>query len=493
MISNEYPENLKQLLDFTKIKYGTFADALGYDISYISKWVNGVRLPAAKNVDMINQQIADYLAKVIFRQKQANEFSKEFTVSYCDSEETFRVVIYDLLSRSYRMSIRKEKVQQTDGKTTTFISGQASCQYVMQQLFKQRLETATNPPSMVITGEYYELAENSFWQLLASIRLNVCPCSVHVILDLSNMKTDKTALAHKLYHCLDTLLDYQFTIYGNLDKAYDNIIVVENQFAVLYYLNEQHNIDMCVLITDLIQVNQIYCRCRDFIKTQPILLLPKKTLGMERFGYRDMFFTSNKYFYFLAHGFEFLLPDQVFESLVKNAKKGLYRPANEKWVHRIQVIWKNLMDKAELHFVLPSNSIIQYLETGYIHLNDFSYQLTLEERKLHIQQVLNVMKSNPNITLGVLLPTVGKYDYENFINLSFYSNYSTAFFKKSLQRINENTAPIYLVNNSDLLQCFQEFFANQVHSPGYREYTYQDLVKLCEKYNYLLANLFDDL
>ena len=153
MISNEYPENLKQLLDFTKIKYGTFADALGYDISYISKWVNGVRLPAAKNVDMINQQIADYLAKVIFRQKQANEFSKEFTVSYCDSEETFRVVIYDLLSRSYRMSIRKEKVQQTDGKTTTFISGQASCQYVMQQLFKQRLETATNPPSMVITGE----------------------------------------------------------------------------------------------------------------------------------------------------------------------------------------------------------------------------------------------------------------------------------------------------------------------------------------------------
>lgn len=342
--------------------------------------------------------------------------------------------------------------------------------------------------SICITGEFCNLVMNEFFSLLATFSLQVKPCYIHAAIDMN--KLENKEVIGKLYHTLDELGDFEFTLYERTTAAYDNIIVVNNTVAIPYTLNEHGNIDMCVIITDVLQVNIIYNRCMKFLHREKEVLMPKKSLGMEPFGFRDIFFTSNKYFYFLAHGFEFLLPDSVFQSLLENARNGMYKTADENWIRRIQSIWKNLMDKAELHILVPSNSLIRYLETGYIHLNDLSYQLTLDERKQHIQQILHCMKINENIHLGILLPASGMYSNNNAINLSFYSNYSSAFFKKNLLKIDEHTAPIYLINDVRLLTHFHSFFEEQTHANTYHEYTYEQLSVLHGKYKYLLDNLF---
>lgn len=54
---NDYAEGLKELLEFVNIRYSVLSKEIGYDLSYVSKWVTGARLPAAKNVDLINQKI----------------------------------------------------------------------------------------------------------------------------------------------------------------------------------------------------------------------------------------------------------------------------------------------------------------------------------------------------------------------------------------------------------------------------------------------------
>lgn len=491
---NEYSYNLKKILNFTKIKYSVFAKAVGYDISYISKWVHGIRLPATRNIDIVNQNAAHYLAAVIFKQNQASAFAEEYMIAVCNSEDELSQKIYCLLSTAYRNSIKKKTNDlSTEGDARVYL-GHDDCFRIFQQLLKQYLENTSKVPTIIMTGDFFDLDENAIWQLLANVKLKTDPCNIHVMLNLNNLRKNKISFSNIVYHWLDILLDYQFTIFEKTEVIYDNIVAVKNQFVFLYYLNSEHKINMSILITKKEQVNQIYNRCEEYMLAQPALLLPKKTLGMKRFGYRDMFFTSNQYFYFLTHGFEFLLPDEVFESLVQKANEGTYDPihVDEKWIRRIQVIWKNLMNKAELHLVLPSNAIIEYLETGYIHLTDFSYKLTLEERKLHIKQVLKVMKLNPKIRFGVLMPAAGKYSYGNFANLSFYSNYTTAFFKKNLCHINEDTAPIYMINNSELLQCFQEYFENLINMPIYREYTYENLINLYDTYHYLLNDLVDE-
>ena len=43
-----YGSLLKKLIKFTNVKLSTVADAAGYDVSYISKWCNQSKLPAAR-------------------------------------------------------------------------------------------------------------------------------------------------------------------------------------------------------------------------------------------------------------------------------------------------------------------------------------------------------------------------------------------------------------------------------------------------------------
>lgn len=44
-----FGQTLKQLLTLSGIKSAHLADALGYDTSYISRWVNDIKLPSLKN------------------------------------------------------------------------------------------------------------------------------------------------------------------------------------------------------------------------------------------------------------------------------------------------------------------------------------------------------------------------------------------------------------------------------------------------------------
>ena len=226
--------------------------------------------------------------------------------------------------------------------------------------------------------------------------------------------------------------------------------------------------------------------------SQPVILEPKQTLGMTRFGFRDQFYASQKFFFFCVNGFEFLLPDEVFNSMIEKAKAGDLGMADVEWVQRVQNLFKNLLEKVPLRFMLPTNSIVRYLETGNINLTDFPYQMTIEERKLHIKHVLQLIQSNPNITFGVLLPTTEKYSGTNFINLSFNTSYSTGFLKKNIQLIHPDTLPIYFIKNTMLLNSFQAYFDNLTKSKHYKEYTAKELEELYKKYYFLIEFLFKE-
>lgn len=54
---------LRQLLDLCEVKMYVLAQALGYDKTYLSKWINNVKLPPSKNIDALIDQIANVLVK----------------------------------------------------------------------------------------------------------------------------------------------------------------------------------------------------------------------------------------------------------------------------------------------------------------------------------------------------------------------------------------------------------------------------------------------
>ena len=91
---------LGELCSLCGIKRCNLADALGYDPSYISRWINNVKLPAADTHGELFCRMGEYVASAAapsLRERAIARFSL-----HCTAEESdFSAAVTELLYRAY--------------------------------------------------------------------------------------------------------------------------------------------------------------------------------------------------------------------------------------------------------------------------------------------------------------------------------------------------------------------------------------------------------
>ncbi len=73
-----YGTLLKTLINFSGSKLSTVAEEVGYDVSYISKWCNKAKLPAAKMAPNINRTLANHFSNKSSNMRICPHFQKLF-------------------------------------------------------------------------------------------------------------------------------------------------------------------------------------------------------------------------------------------------------------------------------------------------------------------------------------------------------------------------------------------------------------------------------
>lgn len=109
MISESYAATLKRLITFTQTKFISLADIVGYDISYVSKWSNGTKLPSSKYVERINEEMGHYFADIIISKKKEEAFYKSFPIT--PNPENLGFEIGQYLCAAYRATVRQKKTR----------------------------------------------------------------------------------------------------------------------------------------------------------------------------------------------------------------------------------------------------------------------------------------------------------------------------------------------------------------------------------------------
>lgn len=259
LFMNPYAEVLKQLLQYTETKYTTLSQAIDYDMSYISKWVNGARLPASRHADHIHEDMARFFADTAQKQHQEADLKRIF--SFADDGQDLAFHLYDLLSRAYRQAQTRTGKSESRDQAIHFYAGRADCHTALRQLLHQYLEGLQSQGMLVMTGQFHVLDQNGIWQLLEECHNDRWSCDVHLGLKMDVFADHMPQAASSLYQCLDHLLTYNFTMHEIDHESYRNIIVLKDAFAYLYYVDGDDYIDMCLTITDPAQVREIYKKC----------------------------------------------------------------------------------------------------------------------------------------------------------------------------------------------------------------------------------------
>lgn len=478
MAHSAYAALLKHLLAFTETKYTALSEAIDYDMSYISKWVNGARLPASRHIDRVNQDMARFFAGRAAKDGREKAFCQEFHLPGFVQGDELIFQIYNLFNEAYHQTVQASRKNTAAAPSIQLVTGRAACRKALAALLQKYLRAGCTAGEMIITGRFDTLDKNEFWKLLEDCQNPHQACNLHLGLNMEAFKADMPVSARSFYHCLDELLNYNFTLHEIKEEAYHNIIVLKGGFAAMYYVDPDGYIDICTFLSETAQVAEIYNKCCAFMMVQPVLVEPKMTLGMEPFGYRDIFFTSDHYLFFLTNGLEFLLPDEVYDCLCQLIDAGRYPSATKKWVHRIQDLWYQLIEQGQMKIIMPKKSIIRYLETGCFYLTDMDYQMTPQQRRDQLQLIVEKMKKNPQLTAGILFPASEEEQEADFLNLAFYGNYTSAFFKKNTHHLLPGSQPIYLLHSTILIECLHTYFESLTKEARYQEFSAQNVDSL---------------
>lgn len=106
MISITFGQLLEKLVYFSKQKKTTLAKELGYDVSYISKWISNKNLPTQKNIANICEVTSKFIVDSL-TQSSMNELKNYFEVDKEMSTDELYQYIENILKESYMATAQK--------------------------------------------------------------------------------------------------------------------------------------------------------------------------------------------------------------------------------------------------------------------------------------------------------------------------------------------------------------------------------------------------
>lgn len=459
---DNYGNLLKKLIKFTNVKLSTVADAAGYDVSYISKWCNQSKLPAARVSSMINKNLSKIFADEIISQGELENFRAEFSVVV--SEDQLQTYLYTALKDSFKSTqsyLDKKSDRNADYQTKVLLNPAEISNY-FENDFRQLVLSCENSAEILCTLDAVAISKDI--SNTANTYDSGARIPIHVKIGMSpeNLGTEDYL---SLYFFLSTFNTVSFDFYNNSSFKDRNIIVVKDKVALMCSLDHHGKIVMVSIISDPEKVASIYSRIDSLFKIHHILIMAMTSNELVSSGYRSNFYAFNDYQIFLARGFEYLLPPEIIDNIVAAAYEQGYDGSTEKMLRTLMVTWEELFNKETLDFFITKSDLIKYIEDGEFYFTDIIYRMSIEERKKHIEHVLELCDKNDKINFYVIDDEDMPYSHQ-YIKFSIYNN-TNKLFLKNIDRFYSPYGPQFysILSESildDITKCINKAKKNNI-------------------------------
>lgn len=485
---NAYGLLLKRLICFTNIKLTNLAEILGYDTSYISKWCNKDKLPAAKAASAVNKCLADVFAGEIFAQNEAALFAKDFKIEEPVNEKQLADSIFQILKEAY-----KKTYDSTADTSHNVVSSQprfllwdpdikAFFKTELPQLIRQMHESC----HILCTMDICSFLPNLSFEF---------PCTdlpeVPVYVQMGINPGQRDGQIHYIFQLYQLLNHYHyihFDFYDNHTIDLMNMIIVKDCMAIQCSLAKDHTISVVSIITDISQVNELYEKIAPEFTPNHLLIHSANSEELFYNGYRTEFYAHNNFQILLSHGFEFLLPPEMNSRLHQAAIEQGFSESMGHLITHLGITWEEIFEKGCIEFYLLKTRLMQYVSDGTIYFTDIVYHLSEDERKKHLKHVIELIQKNPNIRFYIIDDEYVPNSADMF-RMSVYNNKKKLFMKNTEHYSNPHSPAFYTIQNHVLIQDISQYFENIQTSAHCTLYEKDDVLRFNEKYGTLIERM----
>ena len=480
-----YGTVLKKLIKFTNVKLSIVADAAGYDVSYISKWCNQSKLPAARVASPINKSLSKIFADEIIFQGELENFCSEFNVAV--SEEQLQMYLYTILKDSFKSTqayYDKKSSKNGDYQTKVLLNPAEIANY-MDTEFRQFVLDSEGPVEILCTLDACSLPKAQ--SNLSSDPETQPEKEIRVKMGLNPHNLNNDAYLF-LYYFISRYNFVYFDFYDNVNFKDRNMIVIKDKAALMCSLDQHGKIAMLSVITDPEKVEVIYNRINSLFKIHHLLIMSTTSEELVSSGYRSNFYAFNDYQIFLARGFEYLLPPDIIDNIVAAAYKQGYDQATEKMLRTLMVTWEELFNKESLDFFITKSDLIRYIEDGEFYFTDIVYRMSIEERKKHIEHVLDLCKKNDKINFYIIDDEDVPYSH-SYIKFSIYNNHSKLFLKNTVRFYKPYGPQFYSILSEPIIAGIAECIDSAKTLPVCRHYPASSLEAFMNQYGAMVYRM----
>lgn len=465
----QYRQAFKTLVDLTNTKLSTIAFTLGYDISYISKWNSGRKLPSSKNIYTINRKLSTLFAKVIVEEDKIDDFFLAFNLNNKEiltkeSKKALEVLIYKFLNEAYMNSNQDLPMDKVSNTKLIFKNSS------IDKELKEVLEKTLGKKKKVDIWATFDI-NSHFAQILLQVGKNLdkdVEFNLHLLckkedledFDILKNITDNSRVNMELYE--DPGLDYNFILVR--DTAY----FILREEAAFSFLTHGEELDTLFEISSFIM---------GLFKGLNKIIVFSQPEELAKSSYRKYFYSDSDFLFLSNYGFEFLLPNQIIDRIIQKIddEKDFKKAEAE----NIKLLWEELFSDAEINFLTTRTGLLKYFETGEIYYCSIRAKLSIEEIEAHLNNIISVMKKNKNINFYIIKDnrTLQAMGLDKF---NFFISENNMFFKK----IDEDgrLTSTSLVTDSKIHHKIHDRLEEIMESSYSQKYEVDDLEKLFHKY-----------
>lgn len=465
----EFGKIVEKLIYFSGQKNYSLAKELGYDVSYISKWISGTMLPASKNIKIICDKIAYFIIN------NTNEYSKKEIIDYfninietCNTEEILKQHIEEILNQSYLISQQHKYKKNTNKKKESYdinnsynskihVNPRFVRKYLDENIMKLNNNEIYN--DVIILGDLFSLSRDDSLHIAgirngSALKTELSNTKIRFLISFDENIDDIIFNTLLFINMIMIYSNIDFNLYSCKHSQYSLMVAIKNNSFHQSVYTDTHK---CIFVNTSQEkgvVEDMYVSLEEMIKTRSMLTFLEKNS-------REMILEKKYIHYIIGKDLkwiigninELLMPSDLFLEIGQKVFGNSEEVLNE--LKNIDAILQNATYNSDIELLIYDIAIRQYISNGKLNFFNTTITLTVEERQRHIEYMEKLFRKNKNIDVKLITGSLVE-DFKSMESPSIYISKSFNFIKINDSISEENK--YLIVKDHRLDKIFKRFF-----------------------------------
>lgn len=454
-MNNLFGKSLRARMEKTGIKESELADALSYDTTYISKWLNGNKLPSVRNAERIIGQMADFL---VDHPGNKSDLDRETQWQEC----------FTYLKKAYDDDSRYLVFQGYNNNQMSFLNNQQTLFQLTKDAVMQALEQSDYCISITATFDLFRLYGKEFKQLIQQIYdMGAKKVKITLALDPDAVVNDPLLYTSSLLGTIGRVDSIEFSIVTK-NPAQPLILIINDLLClqVLWYMEG----DLAAVFSMDKKIVHLFAdKCRHIIEGSEKLLDPAEPESLKRTNVQLDSYSARQMWLFFNEPPALLFPEEIMDMFISKTEDDVY--AN--YLVKLKNTFSKHTRRSNVTLILYASILNRYLSEGNVCVGNVRHHLTEEQTHSHIEYLSQIMKENPEFNIYLIRDTVVFNEELNKSPSIFLDPYSVNL-ENSKKDPNNN---YHISMDPRIREAFQRFFEHTLKQPYCTRLSADDLLR----------------